>query len=139
MRRFVIGLALVALAGAGVMAQQGGAPDVDKTYTSAADVQGLIATAQAALKPDQAQGGGRILHLAPYNANLEYRRAGAGLPPQGAAVHETEAEVFYVIDGSGVMTTGGKLVNEKRTNPTNLSWGQQSKAARTRRWPRATG
>ena len=58
----------------------------------------------------------RILHLAPYNANLEYR---AGLAP--ASVHEKEAEVFYVIDGTATMVTGGKLKEEKRTNPENLS------------------
>ncbi len=58
----------------------------------------------------------RILQLAPYNANLEYR---ASVGP--AAIHEKEAEVFYVIDGTATMVTGGKLANEKRTNPENLS------------------
>jgi mannose-6-phosphate isomerase-like protein (cupin superfamily) len=28
---------------------------------------------------------------------------------------------MYVIDGSATMVTGGKLVDEKRTNPANLS------------------
>ncbi|MGZ3279479.1 MAG: cupin domain-containing protein, partial [Caulobacteraceae bacterium] len=37
-----------------------------------------------------------------------------------AAVHEKEAELFYVIEGSGTLTTGGKLKDEKRQNPTNL-------------------
>ena len=37
------------------------------------------------------------------------------------AVHEKEAELFYVIDGSGTMVTGGKLVEEKRTNEANLT------------------
>jgi mannose-6-phosphate isomerase-like protein (cupin superfamily) len=37
-----------------------------------------------------------------------------------AAVHETDAEVFYVIDGAATMVTGGKLVNETRRDPTNL-------------------
>ena len=54
--------------------------------------------------------------LPPYRANLEYRTG-----PAPAAVHEKEAELFYVIDGSGTLTTGGKLKDEKRTNPTNLS------------------
>jgi mannose-6-phosphate isomerase-like protein (cupin superfamily) len=36
-------------------------------------------------------------------------------------VHEREAELFYVIDGSATMITGGKLVNESRTNPANLT------------------
>ena len=36
-------------------------------------------------------------------------------------MHEKEAELFYVIDGTGTLVTGGKLKDEKRTNPTNLS------------------
>ena len=57
-----------------------------------------------------------ILSLAPYTANLEYR------PIDGAvAVHEKEAELVYVIDGGGTLTTGGKVVGEKRTNDANLS------------------
>ena len=86
-----------------------------KTFSSSADVMALIAKAKAERKnePNISQ---RLLQLAPYNANLEYR---ASVGP--AAVHEREAEVFYVIDGSGTMVTGGKLVNETRTNAQNLS------------------
>ena len=57
-----------------------------------------------------------LLRLAPYNASLEYR---AAVGP--AAVHEKEAEMFYVIDGSATLVTGGKLTEEKRTNAENLS------------------
>jgi mannose-6-phosphate isomerase-like protein (cupin superfamily) len=52
----------------------------------------------------------------PYAVNVEHRTA----MPQGASVHETEAELFYVIDGSATMMTGGKLVGETR-NGANLS------------------
>jgi mannose-6-phosphate isomerase-like protein (cupin superfamily) len=38
-----------------------------------------------------------------------------------AAVHEKEAELMYVVDGSGTIVTGGTLVNPTRPNPTNLS------------------
>jgi mannose-6-phosphate isomerase-like protein (cupin superfamily) len=57
-----------------------------------------------------------MLELGTYDGHLEYR-ASVG----GAAVHEKEAEIFYVIDGAGTLVTGGKLVKEIRTNPTNLS------------------
>ena len=40
---------------------------------------------------------------------------------QAASVHETEAELFYVIDGAGTLVTGGKLKEEKRTNAENLT------------------
>jgi mannose-6-phosphate isomerase-like protein (cupin superfamily) len=76
----------------------------------------MIAKAKAERKPDQPLFAQPILQLAPYTASLEYR--GAVGP---AAVHETEAEMFYVIDGSATLVTGGKLVNEKRTNPENLT------------------
>jgi mannose-6-phosphate isomerase-like protein (cupin superfamily) len=35
-------------------------------------------------------------------------------------VHEKDAEMMYVLQGTGVITTGGKLVNEKRNNAANL-------------------
>ena len=35
-------------------------------------------------------------------------------PPQRAAAHTTEAEVWAVIDGSGEITTGGKIVETKK-------------------------
>ena len=57
-----------------------------------------------------------MFSLAPYNVNVERR-----LPmPQGASLHEAQAELFYVIDGSATLLTGGKLVGETR-NGTNLS------------------
>ena len=101
------------------------APEM-KTFTSSAEVQALIAHARQVHKaePTLIQ---PILSLAPYRASLEYRTATGP-----AAVHEKEAELFYVIEGSGTLTTGGKLKDEKRTNPTNLSGsgvdGGQSRA-----------
>lgn len=98
----------------------------DKTFTSSAEIQQLIAHARQVHKaePTIVQ---PLLSLAPYRANLEYRTATGP-----AAVHEKEAELFYVIEGSGTLITGGKLREEKRTNPTNLSGsgidGGQSRA-----------
>jgi mannose-6-phosphate isomerase-like protein (cupin superfamily) len=113
MRAFAMILTLTAWTVAAV-AQQPAASE-PKTYSSAADVAALLAKAKAERK-DQPLISERILQLAPYNANLEYR---ASVGP--AAVHETEAELFYVIEGSGTIMTGGKLVNEKRTNAANLT------------------
>jgi mannose-6-phosphate isomerase-like protein (cupin superfamily) len=89
---------------------------VMKTFTSAAEVQALLAKAKAERKEGQVAVAEHILSLAPYTANLEYR------PIDGAvAVHEKEAEMVYVLDGGGTLTTGGKVVGEKRTNDANLS------------------
>ena len=87
-----------------------------RTFASAADVAALIAKSKSERKDGQAIVTQKILQFAPYSATLEYRpTAGA------AAVHEKDAEMFYIIDGSGTLVTGGKLVDEKRTNATNLS------------------
>ena len=91
-------------------------PPAMKTFASSSDVAAMIAKAKAERKPDQPLLAQPILQLAPYNVSLEYR--GAVGP---AAVHETEAEMFYVVEGSATLVTGGKLVNEKRTNAANLT------------------
>lgn len=87
-----------------------------KEYASSADVTALIAQAKSEHKEGQPLQSKPILMLAPINANLEYR---TGVAP--AAVHETEAEIFYVIEGSATMVTGGKLTGEKRLNSENLN------------------
>lgn len=112
MRAIAISLVL-AMAAAAAWAQQGGPT---KTYASADDVASLIAKAKAEHKDGQPIVIERILHLAPYSTNLEYRTA---VGP--ASVHEKEAEMFYVIEGSGTLVTGGKLIGEKRNNAENLA------------------
>ena len=112
MRAITISLLLTIAAAA--YAQQPALPT--KTFASAADVAALLAKAKADHKDGQPIVAENILHLAPYNASLEYRSA---VGP--AAVHEREAEMFYVIEGSGTLTTGGKLKDEKRTNAENLT------------------
>ena len=116
MRTTVIALAFGLMPGS-LMAQQA-APQAQapKTFVSAADVTALMAKAKATRKPDQANLVQPLLQLAPYSANLEYRAGVAN-----AAVHEKEAEMFYVVDGAGTLVTGGKLTAENRTNAENLS------------------
>jgi len=111
-------LSLVSLVAAPAFAQQPApAPAPGRTSVmSAADVAALIAKAKVDRKDTQALLAQSMIRLAPYNVSLEYRAAVAT-----AAVHETEAELFYVIDGSETLVTGGRLKNESRTNETNLS------------------
>jgi len=73
-------------------------------------------TALVAKQPKDQNAFQAFIELAPYSVSMEHRIKG-----QGAAVHEKDAELFYVIDGSGTLVTGGKLVEEKRTNDSNLS------------------
>src|SRR5258708_36795595 len=100
MRILGISLALTFLTGVAV-AQP--APPAPKLYSSAADVQAMIAKAKGARKENQANVTDRILTLAPYNAGLEYR---ASVGP--AAIHENEAEMFNVLDGPGPRSRGDK-------------------------------
>ena len=125
MRAFVVSFALT-LAAATATAQADPAA-VMKTFASSTDVTALIAKAKNDRKDGQPTVSEPILRLAPYNVNLEYRTAAAP-----AAVHERDAELFYVIDGSGTMVTGGKLAGEKRTNADNLS-GTSIESGTTRR------
>ena len=92
------------------------AEETMKTFASSAEIGDLIAKAKAERKEGQAVVFERILALAPYRAALEYR---AGLAP--AQVHEKDAELMVVVDGAGMITTGGTLVDEKRSNAANLS------------------
>ena len=114
MRAFSTALVITLLTAAAV-AQQKGA-QTTTTYKSAADVAAMIAKAKAQNDGKaQAPISQSILQLAPYRANLEYR---ASVGP--ASIHLKEAEMFYVIDGSGTLITGGKLVGETK-NGDNLT------------------
>jgi hypothetical protein len=122
MRAVFIGLILVA-ASHTAFAQQPAAsqpapsgPTAGRTMVSSADVAALIAKARVDRKEGQALFAQSMIQLQPYNVSLEYRSAVAN-----AAVHKTEAELFYVVDGSAMLVTGGKLKEEKATNADNLN------------------
>jgi mannose-6-phosphate isomerase-like protein (cupin superfamily) len=119
MRAVLAGLALCFLT-VPAFAQQAAAPAASpaagRTMVSAADVTALIAKAKVDRKDGQALLAQSMIQLAPYNVSLEYRAAVAN-----AAVHDKEAELFYVVDGSATLVTGGKLKGETRTNPENSS------------------
>jgi mannose-6-phosphate isomerase-like protein (cupin superfamily) len=76
----------------------------------------LIAKAKTDRKGDAPTTSEPILSLGSYHANLEYR------PIAGpAALHDTENELMFVIEGAGTITMGGQMVNPTRPNPTNQS------------------
>ena len=120
MRAVLAGLTLV-FASHSALAQQPAAPATPtssaastRTMVSAADVAAMTAKAKVDRKEGQALLAQSMIQLAPYNVSLEYRAAVAN-----AAVHDREAELFYVVDGSATLMTGGKLKDEKRTNADN--------------------
>src|SRR4029453_9273964 len=112
MRLTIFMLMLVALASISIRAQQ---PPAQNQATAAAPLQGGQVTAAelaaiVAKQPKDRNGNQTFLQLAPYNVSMEHRMN----VPQNAAIHDKEAELFYVIEGSATLVTGGKLVNPTR-------------------------
>jgi mannose-6-phosphate isomerase-like protein (cupin superfamily) len=77
------------------------------THFSAADLQAALAK----LPTDRPNAVARVFTLDPYNVGVEQRQPRA----QGAASHADRAELFYVINGSGTMLTGGAITDGKQT------------------------
>lgn len=105
---------LALFAACAVMCAQQPAP---KNFSSAAEVTAMIEKAKKERKPDQANFIQPLLLVPPYGVvNLESRVQGMDTNPN---VHETEAELIYVVEGACTFTTGGTLKNEKRVNAAN--------------------
>ncbi len=119
---------LVLLSGSGFAQQREGGgrgtppPPTDPTKGTVMTAAELNA-ALAKLGTDRPNASVRVFTLAPYTVNVEHRSA----QPQVASVHEAEAELFYVVDGSATMITGGKLMPDNKGieggTPTKLNKG----------------
>ncbi len=112
MRKIVVVLLSMALASFSLWAQQPAgrgqnqaAAPLPGGQVTAADFAAIVAK-----QPKDRNGNQTFLQLAPYNVNMEHRVN----VPQNASVHDKEAELFYVVDGSGTLVLGGKLVNPTR-------------------------
>jgi mannose-6-phosphate isomerase-like protein (cupin superfamily) len=107
---------------AGVTAQtsnQNSTPDT--TYISGSDVDALLAklkddVSNTAAGKDRGVATAPIVQLIPYTSHIEYR---VHRRPQEWLWHGSEAEVFFIMDGSATLLTGGKLVAGKRTDMDN--------------------
>lgn len=112
--RILVSVCLLAVLSAAIAAQAPAPPPTDRskaTHFTAADLQAALAK----LPTDRPASSVRVFSLAPYNVAVERR-----LPqPQGASLHEAQAELFYVIEGSATMLTGGTLIAPTR-NGTNV-------------------
>jgi mannose-6-phosphate isomerase-like protein (cupin superfamily) len=106
------GLFLV-LAGSAWAQQQAPPPTpTDRaSHMSAAD----ITAALAKIPSDRPSSNMRVFSLGPYNVNIERRQPVA----QGASAHDAVAELFYIVDGSATLLTGGTIPNATRSG-TNL-------------------
>jgi mannose-6-phosphate isomerase-like protein (cupin superfamily) len=113
-RRIAFAISFVFVASVGSLAQTAPAP-TDRTKASVFSATELAAALDK-LSTERPSAAVRVFTLAPYNVNVERR-----LPrPQGASLHEAQAELFYVIEGSATLLTGGSLTSPTR-NGANLS------------------
>ena len=122
MRKMIVVLSfvLVTSLSVSIWAQQRAAQGQAQPAAAAPLQGGLVTAAElaaiAARQSKDRNGNQVFLQLAPYNVTMEHRVN----VPQNAAVHEKEAELFYVVEGTGTMVVGGKLVNPTR-NGDNLT------------------
>ena len=118
MRRAIV--VWVLLLSSAALAQQPAPTDRTKaTHFRAADLQAALAK----LPADRPSASVRVFTLDPYSVGVEQRQPQA----QGAASHADRAELFYVIDGSGTMLTGGAIPDGKQngvnTQGTSITGG----------------
>jgi mannose-6-phosphate isomerase-like protein (cupin superfamily) len=102
------------VAASGALAQAATVPPA--VFMNDKDIMSLVDKAKADRKGDAPTTAEPILLLAPYRAQLEYRPVGGP-----AALHEKDAELMVVLQGTGDIVTGGTLVDEKRVNANNLT------------------
>jgi mannose-6-phosphate isomerase-like protein (cupin superfamily) len=115
MRTVRIAALLVLISGVAFAQQpggRGGAAQPPTDTTNATQITaGELTAALAKLGYDRPNSTVRVFSIAPYAANIEHRTN----QPQNASVHPAEAELFYVVDGSGTMVTGGKLAADNKS------------------------
>jgi len=92
-------------------------PAVPRTSISAAEIADRISQAQAAFKAGTKYRGTPLLQSGPFRAGMEYHT----VADTSYAVHETAAELFVVLDGSGMLSMGGRLVSPTTRHGANLS------------------
>jgi len=101
----VVTMAAVSLIASTAFAQKT-ITDADKVgvYMSAAEVADAVAKL-----PKNPLASVPVFKMGPYNVNVEHR-LGAPAAAQAASVHDKDAELFLMLDGTATLVTGGKLV-----------------------------
>ena len=101
---------LVVITAASAFAQAPAPAPTDRnkaTHYSAADLKAALGK----LPTDRPASTVRVFSLDPYAVSVEQRQP----REQGAASHSDRAELFYVIEGSGTMLTGGTITDGKQS------------------------
>src|SRR5215468_5616818 len=123
MRTTMLAIALVIVLSLSIWAQQrqNQAPPLQGGVITAADFAAIVAK-----QPKDRTGNATFLQLAPYNVNMEHRLN----MPQNAAIHDKEAELFYVVNGGGTLVLGGQLTNATKNGDNSTGSGIEGGTAK---------
>jgi mannose-6-phosphate isomerase-like protein (cupin superfamily) len=101
------GLALILTASGAALVAQAQTPPDPTGFATSAEVKAMIASMAHDIKPSEDMLYRPLLTQAPpYTAAVEY-----WVRPKQAASHLKEAELVYVLEGSGSLISGGTLEN----------------------------
>ena len=122
MRFLLAAAALVMVLASSASSQQQGPQNINSNPKEAFLLSAADITAHRAKLPNVASANITIVErVDPTTASgIAYRMAvDRRRPPQRAATHATEAEIWAIVDGSGEITTGGRIVETKDGNTVN--------------------
>jgi len=84
-------------------------PADPRMFISSQEIQQRIAQADAAVASGKMYSGEPLVLQGPYRATMEWRNTAQ----KSINVHQTDAEIFVILQGSGAMTLGGTLVDPR--------------------------
>src|SRR5262245_54166726 len=96
---------------------QHGAPPHDATDISRAEILAAIKKAPADTSSDQQI---RVVDIGGYNVAVGVVRRPASQKEQGSLSHTKMTEIYYVLEGSGTLVTGGTIPNGQPLDPTSF-------------------
>jgi mannose-6-phosphate isomerase-like protein (cupin superfamily) len=85
------------------------APAAPRLFMSAEEVQQRIADDDARVAAGQNTNGEPLVMQGPFRATMEWRNTAQS----NINLHQTDAEMFVIVEGSGTMLLGGTLVDPK--------------------------
>jgi len=107
-KRVIWGVAGMALSAGAALAQSGGV-----NYYSSSQLQNMVQALQQQVRSTADGSAGETLEKYPNHFTMLTVRTTSG----GAELHEDFADIFVVLDGDALLTTGGTMLNPKNIGP----------------------
>ena len=117
MKRSILGILLGILLSATVTSSQSGIPSSikskDATDITATQIQAILLLDTPSKNADRLA---KVVDIGPYNVSMNVQhRIKTEVPDDRGALHTKVTEIYYVVDGSATMVTGGTLTDLKAT------------------------